>query len=99
MITEGHAAVLAQALGRLLGVPEPGMVAYLRCLSSETVDGLAAEPVFEVPGFALRAVVDREDATARLITADRAVELREDKGEPLVLLIDPRRAGAGLDGI
>src|SRR5262249_11106824 len=37
--------------------------------------------------------------TARLITADRAVELREDKGQPLVLLIDPRRAGAGLGGV
>jgi len=99
VITEGHAAVLAQALGELLGAPEPGTVAYLRCLSSEMVDGLAAEPVFEVPGFAFRAVVDREDATARLITADRAVELREDKGDPLLLVIDPRRAGAGLDGI
>ncbi len=65
MITEGHAAVLAQALGRLLVAREPGTVAYLRCLSSETVDGLAAEPVFEVPGFAFRAVVDREDATPR----------------------------------
>ena len=99
MITEGHAAVLAQALSRLLGAPEPGTVAYLRCLSSEMVDGLAAEPVFEVPGFAFRAVVDREDATARLITADRAVELREDKGDPLLLVIDPRRAGAGLDDL
>ncbi len=99
MITEGHAAVLARALGELLGAPEPGTVAYLRCLSSVMVDGLATESVFEVPGFAVRAVVDREDATGRLITADRAVELREDKGDPLVLVIDPRRAGAGLDGI
>ena len=38
MITEGHAAVLAQALSRLLGAPEPGTVAYLRCLSSAMVD-------------------------------------------------------------
>ena len=99
MITESHATLLAQALRRVLGVPEPGTVVYLRCLPSETIDGLAAEPRFEVPGFSVCAVVDREDATSRLITADRAVELREDKGEPLVLLIDPRRAGAGLDGI
>jgi len=99
VVTEGHAALLAQSLCSLLGVPETGTVAYLRCLSSEIVDELAAEPAFDVHGLAVYTVVDREDATARLITADRAVELREDKGQPLVLLIDPRRAGAGLDGI
>jgi DNA phosphorothioation-dependent restriction protein DptH len=37
--------------------------------------------------------------SARRITADQAVELREEKADPVLFLIDPLRAGAGLDGI
>src|SRR5262249_51965758 len=39
------------------------------------------------------------DATTRTITADRAVELREVKGDAVLLLVDTDRAGAGMDGI
>jgi len=99
VITEAHATILAEALRRLVGEAERGALVYLRCLPSEIVDGLAAEPQFAIPGFTIFAVTDREDALARVITADRAVELREDKGDPLLLIIDTRRAGAGLDGI
>ena len=35
----------------------------------------------------------------RTITADRAVEMREDKGDATLLLVDTDRAGAGMDGI
>ena len=50
-----------------------------------------------MPGWSAYAVVDK--VGRRRITADQAVERREDKGDPVLFLIDPLRAGAGLDGI
>ena len=40
-----------------------------------------------------------DNAEARTITADRAVELRESKEEAVLLLVDTVLAGAGMDGI
>jgi hypothetical protein len=97
MIIPSHASLLGEALAAILGTPERGTLAFVRCLPSEIIDDLVADPSFRIRGFAVYAVVDREGEG--LITADRAVELREDKGDPLLLIIDPRRAGAGLDGI
>lgn len=99
MISSDHASLLADALARVLGTSGDGSLAYLRCLPSEAVAGLVSCPEFHIRGFVVHGVVDRDDPERRMITADRAVELREDKGEPLVLLIDTQRAGAGLDGI
>ena len=45
------------------------------------------------------AVTGESDAAGRQITSDQAVELREDKCDGVLLLIDPQRAGAGMDGI
>ena len=52
---------------------------------------------FAVSGWTVNAVVDVPGR--RRITADQAVEQREDKAIAALLLIDPLRAGAGLDGI
>jgi hypothetical protein len=71
-------------------------VAFLRCLPSH-IDALADSPEFDVKGWTVNAVVDR--AGVRRITADQAVELREDKLGAALFLVDPPRAGAGLDGI
>jgi DNA phosphorothioation-dependent restriction protein DptH len=98
MITAEHARYLGGALSDLLGQnPATGDVAFLRCLPSRLVDGLVDHEEFVVPGFGLYAVIDQ--VGVRRITADRAVELREDKGAPVLFLIDSARAGAGLDGI
>src|SRR4051812_14188143 len=92
-----HQAHLAAALLKLLGEPIQGTVAFLRCLPSEQVDALVDSPGFEIPGWTVSAVVDTPGS--RRITADQAVEQREDKSDPALFLIDPLRAGAGLDGI
>ncbi|MER9403660.1 ATP-binding protein [Mesorhizobium caraganae] len=97
MMGPEHAKLLAQALSKLLGQPTQGSVAFLRCLPSEQVDALADATTFEVLGWTVNAVVDA--AGARRITADQAVEQREDKADAALLLVDPLRAGAGLDGI
>src|SRR5690348_12332789 len=98
MISIEHAQHLAGALSDVLGRrPSRGDVAFVRCLASELVDALITHQEFSVPGFRTYAVVDRPGP--KQITADVAVELREDKGDPVLFLIDPVRAGAGLDGI
>src|SRR5271156_4836748 len=99
MIGPRHDRLLAQAVGNLLGQPTKGTLVFLRCLPSRSIEALAASSDFAVAGFHIFGVTDRQDASCRLITADRAVELREDKDESILLLIDVHRAGAGLDGI
>lgn len=97
MIRARHTAHLSAALGDVLGVPTSGDVAFLRCLPSELLDALIDQSNFDVPGWSVTAVVDVNGP--RRITADEAVERREDKAAPTLFLIDPLRAGAGLDGI
>ncbi|MCJ2031319.1 ATP-binding protein [Methylobacterium sp. J-043] len=97
MIGPRHASLLAEALGKLLGDPADGTVAFVRCLPSEHIDALIASVSFAIPGWTIAAVVDA--VGVRRITADQAVEQREDKSGAALLLIDPSRAGAGLDGI
>jgi hypothetical protein len=92
-----HARHLSTALKSLLGPPSEGAVAFLRCLPSAQLDALIDAPEFTVPGWSVFAVVDA--AGARRVTADQAVELREEKQGAMLLLVDPMRAGAGLDGI
>ncbi len=99
MIASRHIRLLGKAVTSLLGQPERGNLAFLRCLPSATVEALAASGEFHVPGFKVFGVTDREDPSCSLVTADRAVEFREDKDDPVVLIIDVQRAGAGLDGI
>jgi hypothetical protein len=99
MIGPRHIQLLALGISDLLGQPAKGTVAFLRCLPSLSIEALAASNEFLVAGFSIFGVIDRQDESCRLITADRAVELREDKGDSILLLIDPHRAGAGLDGI
>jgi DNA phosphorothioation-dependent restriction protein DptH len=92
-----HVKLIAQALERMLGTPQEGAIAFVRCLPSEQVDALIDAPEFAITGWTVNAVV--HVAGDRRITADQAVEQREDKAEAALLLIDPLRAGAGLDGI
>jgi DNA phosphorothioation-dependent restriction protein DptH len=92
-----HVMYLAQAISNRLGPPTPGAVAFLRCLPSEQIDALVDNDAFQVSGWSVNAVVDAPGL--RRISADQAVEQREDKAEAALLLIDPLRAGAGLDGI
>lgn len=97
MISKRHAEHVAAALTHILGPPVLGDVAFLRCLSSELIDDLVDSTMLSIDGWTVRAVVDSTGANR--LTADQAVELREDKADPFLFLIDPLRAGAGLDGI
>jgi len=97
--TELHALLMAQAFTRTLGHPARGAMGFVRCLTPEVVEALAADPVFTPGAWEVRRVAEAEDAQSRTISADQAVELREAKGRATLLLVDTARAGAGMDGI
>jgi hypothetical protein len=97
MIGSEHRAHLAQAFSNLLGQATEGAVAYVTCLAGDQVDALIDADDFVVPGWTVSAVVNTSGH--RRLTADQAVEHRENKAGAALLLIDRIRAGAGLDGI
>ena len=94
-----HGPLLSRALERLLGEPEPGAMAFVRCLVPDVVAQLADDTTFSPADWRVLRVADAEDPTRRTTDADTAVELRETKAEPTLLLVDTARAGAGMDGI
>jgi len=98
-LTENAAPILALALSDLLGPVLPGSMAFIRCLPGEVARELAADERFSVLGWQIAAVSQAADEAARSITADKAVEWREDKREAVLLLVDTVHAGAGMDGI
>jgi hypothetical protein len=97
--TSLHARLLAQAFEKVLGQPDEGAMAFVRCLAPDVVEAMARDPQFAPQGWTVRRVADADDRPARTITADRAVEIRESKTDPTLLLVDTARAGAGMDGI
>ena len=99
MWTELHGRVCADAVKKVLGAPDQGTMAFVRCLTPDVVEALANDTSFAPQGWDVWRVADIADSNARTITADKAVELRETKGDPVLLLVDTARAGAGMDGI
>ena len=95
-----HGPLLARAFAAVLGEPQTGAIAFARCLTPDVVAQLSADGSFAPKAWQVLRVADVADRTSmRTIAADRAVELREDKGEALLLLVDTEHAGAGMDGI
>ena len=97
--TKLHGQIVGQAFEKVLGRAEPGTMAFVRCLTPDVVTKLAADGSFRVQDWQVLQVADSDDADKRTITADRAVEMREDKGDATLLLVDTDLAGAGMDGI
>ena len=91
--------LLSDAFAKQMGKPTAGAVVFCRCLRPEFVKVLAATKEFAPGSWDVRAVTDTSDPAAQRIKSDQAVELREDKGVGVLLLIDAQRAGAGMDGI
>ena len=96
--TDLHGPLLGRAFAAVLGAPTVGAIAFARCLTPDVVEMLADDDHFAPDGWQVRRVA-ASDGVARTISADQAVELREAKGDALLLLIDTDDAGAGIDGI
>lgn len=99
MWTDLHATLLSKAVERRLGPGDSGSMAFVRCLGPDIVVRLARTPAFSLDGWEVWCVADTDSEAERMITADRAVELREEKKNRIFLLVDTSRAGAGMDGI
>src|SRR6266511_2667157 len=96
--TELHARILGVAFEKVLGKPDSGSMAFARCLTPDVLHSLAKDASFAPRGWRVLRVADSEDRDARTMSADGAVEMRETKGDPILLLVDTSRAGAGMDG-
>jgi DNA phosphorothioation-dependent restriction protein DptH len=94
-----HSTLLARAFEKVLGRPDSGTIAFVRCLVPDVVESLAHSTDFTPDGWTIWRVADIDDQESRTITADQAVEIRESKNDPIALLVDTSRAGAGMDGI
>jgi hypothetical protein len=97
--TELHGQLFGQGIETVLGNPDLGAMAFIRCLTPEVIESLAQDPGFAPHGWNVCRVADMQNTAIRTITADAAVELREAKGEATLLLVDTARCGAGMDGI
>lgn len=97
--TELHSTILSRAFEKVLGEPDAGAVAFVRCLTPDVVESLAKDARFAPKDWHVYRVAGEQVVSERTITADRAVELRESKDDALLLLVDTARAGAGMDGI
>ncbi len=97
--TDLHARILGKAFENIVGTGETGSMAFCRCLSSDVVEALVKDPHFKVSGWEVWRVADENNDSVKTIRADRAVEMREEKGNAALLLVDTIKAGAGMDGI
>ena len=94
-----HAITLAKAFENILGQPEHGSIAFARCLSPDLTHDLPNNSFFDVKNWKVYCVAGEVNNVENIITADRAVELREMKEKAILLLVDTEGAGAGMDGI
>ncbi|UVT22060.1 MAG: ATP-binding protein [Nitrospira sp.] len=98
-ISNTQAAFLNQVLQDLAGPPEPGNIAFIRCIPAELIGPLVTHQNFRIQGWQVLAVAGEGDTTQQTITADKAVEIRESKLAATLLIVDVTAAGAGMDGI
>ncbi|MDA1276763.1 MAG: hypothetical protein O2960_22325 [Verrucomicrobia bacterium] len=98
-LTELHSQLLSSSFEEVLGRANKGSMAFVRCLTPDVVEALANDSTFSPEGWRVWRVADTEDTVSRTLKADHAVEIRESKGEPVLLLVDTMLAGAGMDGI
>lgn len=98
-MNEVQVACLRDAFKKLLGRPSEGTMAYVRCLDREVVAELGESPAMRIPGWEVHVITRGEARGGAFITADRAVDLREEKKGSILLLVDAKNAGSGMDGI
>ncbi len=99
MLNNYHAQILSKALQKILKESTDGNMAYIRSFDLNIIRALCSSSSFAVPGWKIYGVVEENNPNANLITADEAVELREDKKGAILLLVDVESAGAGMDSI
>ena len=92
--TDLHARILGLAFEKILGKADSGSMAFVRCLTPDVVEVLANDASFAPRDWRVWRVADSGNEGARTVSADRAVEMREAKGDAVLLLVDTELAGA-----
>jgi DNA polymerase III delta prime subunit len=102
-ITKWHSTLIRDSLQKILRKQYDGSMAFVRCLSPDVVAQLFRDDKFEMKDWRVYRVAEKAGNSTRFdfatITADQAVEFREDKKLPMLLVVDTMQAGAGMDGI
>lgn len=89
--------ILSRAMESLLGRGSNGDVGFTRAFSRDDIQQILDDGMRSVAGWQVLAV---GTATGDgWIASDQSVELRENKGKPILFLVDAHSAGAGMDGI
>jgi DNA phosphorothioation-dependent restriction protein DptH len=99
MLSDVQSALISKALKKILGDPSEGTIAYIRCFGPQLIRSLCESSRCNIAGWTIWGVIDNLELSKRLITADYAVEVRENKQDSVVFLVDIATAGAGMDGI
>lgn len=99
MLSKMQTEIIAKAFKTILGNPSEGTIAYVRFFSQLLVREIASSPDFNISGWKHYGVIDQSDIDKHLISSDYAVEIRETKKDAVLLLVDIKTAGAGMDGI
>jgi len=90
---------MRKAFEKVLGTPSDGAISYCRFLELPLIEAICSQDGPLIGEWAVYGVGPLGSSNPRLISADQAVEKREDKKEPTLLLVDTKTAGAGMDGI
>src|SRR5262245_58141940 len=98
-LTNTHIACLQGAFKKLLGKAVEGAMAYVRCLPVVVMRELSESGDFNIKGWDVYFVSGGVEKGARTVSADRAVDLREEKRGSTLLMVDVSGAGTGMDGI
>ena len=106
-ITQLHSTLIRESLEKILRKQYDGSMAFVRCLSPDVVTKLFLIDKFSMKDWRVFRVADETpthkpspmNLAHATIKADQAVEFREDKAKPLLLVVDTVLAGAGMDGI
>ncbi|MCX8034317.1 MAG: hypothetical protein N3A00_03245 [Thermodesulfovibrio sp.] len=100
MINERQIFLIREALhGILTKTKQKGSVVYLRFLESEVIGEICKNENFQIEGWKVYGVTDINEPNERLITSDKAVEIREDKADSVLFMIDSHKVRTGLDSI
>ncbi len=98
-MNENQFQIVWEAFEKILGPPSKGALAYCRFFEKGVIEEICSKDRPLIGGWMMYVVGSSGNANPILISADQAVEKREDKGEPTLLIVDNQSAGAGMDGI
>ncbi|NMC60188.1 MAG: ATP-binding protein [Candidatus Methanofastidiosa archaeon] len=91
--------ILNSTFNEMLKETHNGAMAYVKFLPNEELYELFNPPNFDIKNWDVYLVTGAIDSQNKLITADQAVNLREKKEKNILLFVDKKQAGAGMDGI